>query len=75
MCCWLSIQVKVSDMKFYYMEDDGGSPLTLPVHPEIQSAIRRFVKYLEDNYGIKAQKVNLILVLLDILEIIMNVLS
>ena len=35
------LQVNVRKLKYYYMEDDGGSFLTSPVDPQIKAAIRK----------------------------------
>jgi fatty acid amide hydrolase 2 len=50
-------QVDIHKIKFYYMEDDGGSAVVSAVHPEIKMVLRKAVLHLDKAYGIKAQKV------------------
>lgn len=51
--------VDITQLKFYYMEDDTGSLLISPVDNEIKQGIQKIVSYLKKNHGIVAQKVNL----------------
>ena len=39
-------QVDVKKLKYYYMEDDGGSFLISPVDSQIKEAIRKVTIYL-----------------------------
>lgn len=55
----LDKKVDISQIKIYYMEDDGGQYLISPVDPEIKDAMRRIVNYFEKAHKIKAKKVNL----------------
>jgi len=50
-------QVDIRKIKFFYMEDDGGSAVVSAVHPEIKTALRKVILHLDKAYGIKAQKV------------------
>jgi hypothetical protein len=50
-------QVDIHKIKFFYMEDDGGSAVVSAVHPEIKTALRKVILHLDKAYGIKAQKV------------------
>lgn len=50
-------QVDIHKIKFFYMEDDGGSAVVSAVHPEIRVALRKAVFHFDKAYGIKAQKV------------------
>ena len=36
-------QVKPSSLKYYYMEDDGGSFFSSPVHPEIRASVQKVI--------------------------------
>lgn len=51
--------VDVRKLKVYYMVDDGGSPITTRVHPDLIDSQKRLVQRLEDNLGIKCKKVNI----------------
>lgn len=42
---WLQ-KVDVTKLKYYYMEDDGGSMLISPVHPEIKEAVQKVGDYI-----------------------------
>ncbi|KAL0275895.1 UNVERIFIED_CONTAM: hypothetical protein PYX00_003615 [Menopon gallinae] len=55
----LNEKVDVSKLKYFYMEDDGGSVGVSPVDPEIRSALRRVVDYLKERYGIEAKKLDI----------------
>lgn len=55
----LDEKINVRDMKVYYMEDDGGSPLTNGVSREIKAAIQKVIQYLESAHGITAKKVDI----------------
>jgi fatty acid amide hydrolase 2 len=52
------LQVDIHKIKFFYMEDDGGSAVVSAVHPEIKTALRKVILHLDKAYGIKAHKVN-----------------
>ncbi|XP_012235122.1 fatty-acid amide hydrolase 2 isoform X2 [Linepithema humile] len=54
----LDQKVDISQIKIFYMEDDGGQYLISPVDPEIKDAMRRIVNYFEKAHKIKATKVN-----------------
>ncbi len=43
---WFMFQVDVKKLKYYYMEDDGGSFLISPVDSQIKEAIRKVTIYL-----------------------------
>jgi hypothetical protein len=54
----LNVQINIRNIKVYYMEDDGGSPLTNGVSRDIKAAVRKVIQYLESAHGIKGQKVS-----------------
>lgn len=54
----LNVQINIRDIKVYYMEDDGGSPLTNAVSRDIKAAVRKVIQYLESAHGIVGQKVS-----------------
>jgi hypothetical protein len=54
----LNVQINIRDLKVYYMEDDGGSPITNGVSPDIKAAVRKAVQYLESAHGITGKKVS-----------------
>jgi len=49
-------QVKMKDLKFYYIEDDSSSTFTSPVCGELQSAMRSVVSHLKLAHNISATK-------------------
>lgn len=51
--------VSVSNIRVFYMEDDGSCIVTDPVGPEVKEGIRKAVHHLDHKQGIKAQKVNI----------------
>ncbi|XP_068081794.1 fatty-acid amide hydrolase 2 [Anabrus simplex] len=53
----LDEKVDIQKIKYFYMENDGGSVLVSPVHPEIRTAMRKVVAHFEKAYGIKPQKI------------------
>ncbi|XP_042243398.1 fatty-acid amide hydrolase 2-like [Homarus americanus] len=55
----LDEKVDVRNLRYFYIEDDGGSPLITPVHSELRATQRRIVVHLEKAYGIKAKKISL----------------
>ncbi|XP_064116184.1 fatty-acid amide hydrolase 2-like isoform X1 [Macrobrachium nipponense] len=55
----LDEKVDVRKLRYFYIEDDGGSALVTPVHPELRAAQRNVVLHLEKAYGIKAKKITL----------------
>jgi hypothetical protein len=42
-------------LRLFFMEDDGGSPLSSSVDKEIRLAMQKAIKHMESKYGIKAQ--------------------
>lgn len=54
-----TFQVDIRNLRYFYIEDEGGSPLVTPVQSEIRAAQHKIVKHLEKAYGIKAKKVKL----------------
>lgn len=52
----LDQKVDISQIKIYYMEDDGGQYLISPVDPEIKDAMRRILNHFEKAHKIKATK-------------------
>lgn len=55
-----TLQVDVRNLRYFYIEDDGGNPLLTPVQSELRAAQHKIVLHLEKAYGIKAKKVYLI---------------
>ncbi|KAG0729044.1 Fatty-acid amide hydrolase 2 [Chionoecetes opilio] len=55
----LDHKVDIRNLRYFYIEDDGGSPLVTPVQAELRAAQLKVVKHLEKAYGIKAKKVSL----------------
>lgn len=55
----LDKKVPLNQMRFFYMENDGGSGATISVDSEIVSGIRRLVQYLNSHHGVTVQKANL----------------
>ncbi|KAK7077967.1 Fatty-acid amide hydrolase 2 [Halocaridina rubra] len=55
----LDERVDIRKLRYFYIEDDGGSPLVTPVHSELRAAQRNVVTHLEKAYGIRAKKVTL----------------
>lgn len=54
----LEEKVDVTKLKYYYMEDDGGSMLISPVHPEIKEAVIKAADHFE-KLGCQVKKVSL----------------
>lgn len=54
---FMKLQVDISKLRYFYVEDDGGSPLVTPVHPELRAAQKKVIIHLEKAYGVKAKKV------------------
>merc|ERR1712150_145708 len=54
----LDTNVKPSSLKYYYMEDDGGSFFSSPVHPEIRASVQKAAKHFAA-MGAVVRKVNL----------------
>ncbi|XP_076060373.1 fatty-acid amide hydrolase 2 isoform X2 [Oratosquilla oratoria] len=52
-------KASISQVRLFYMEDDGGSAFTTPVHSELRNAQKRILVHFEKGYGIKAVKVKL----------------
>src|SRR5687767_3900515 len=50
--------VDLSSIRVYYMEDDGGSFVTLSVSSEMRSALKQSVQFLGDEYKIPITPVN-----------------
>ncbi|XP_027237585.1 fatty-acid amide hydrolase 2-A isoform X2 [Penaeus vannamei] len=55
----LDQKVDISKLRYFYVEDDGGSPLVTPVHPELRAAQKKVIIHLEKAYGVKAKKITL----------------
>lgn len=51
------MQVSMSEVKFFYMEDDGGSGVTSTVDKEIKDGIRKLVTHLRTRHAAKVEKV------------------
>ncbi|XP_071455197.1 fatty-acid amide hydrolase 2 [Hetaerina americana] len=52
-------KVDIKALKFYYMEDDGGSALVSAVHQDVKTAMHNVLTYLKKAHGIQPQKVNI----------------
>ncbi|XP_066993843.2 fatty-acid amide hydrolase 2 [Anabrus simplex] len=52
-------EMKVRDLKVFYMEDDGGSILTNKVHSEIRQAMRKVLSHLKVSHQINPQKIQI----------------
>ncbi|XP_061454739.1 fatty-acid amide hydrolase 2 [Rhineura floridana] len=55
----LDEKVSLENVKFYFMEHDGGSIFVSPVNKEILQAHRNVVKHLEADLGIQVQHVTI----------------
>ncbi|XP_023216872.1 fatty-acid amide hydrolase 2-like [Centruroides sculpturatus] len=55
----LEEKVNISKLKIYYMENDGGNPLSSPVNSELVNAQKQVLKHFEEKYNIKPIKVNI----------------
>lgn len=55
----LDQHVDVRKLKFYYMEDDGGSLLVSNVDQELKDAQIKAVEYLKNTLGVSVEKVNI----------------
>jgi len=51
--------VDLKKMKIYYMEHDGGNPLTSFVDQRIINCMHRVIKYFKEEYGIEAEQINI----------------
>ncbi|XP_074603259.1 fatty-acid amide hydrolase 2-A-like [Brevipalpus obovatus] len=54
----LDEEVSFKDITIYYMEDDGGSPLTRPVVPEIREAMHKALDHFKSKYNTRVEKIN-----------------
>ncbi|XP_069688947.1 fatty-acid amide hydrolase 2-B [Periplaneta americana] len=55
----LDERVNIKNIKFYYMEDDGGSPITSAVARDVKAAMQRTVHYLQSVHGATVKKVDI----------------
>ncbi|XP_045581637.2 fatty-acid amide hydrolase 2 isoform X1 [Procambarus clarkii] len=55
----LDQKVDIQNLRYFYIEDDGGSPLVTPVHSELRAAQHKIITHFEKAYGIKAKKITL----------------
>ncbi|XP_076371380.1 fatty-acid amide hydrolase 2-like isoform X2 [Tachypleus tridentatus] len=55
----LDKKVNLSQLKIYYMDNDGGNPHITKVHPEVLGAQKKVLVHFEKNFGIKPLKVSL----------------
>ncbi|XP_043272175.1 fatty-acid amide hydrolase 2-B isoform X2 [Venturia canescens] len=51
--------VPMSEVRFFYMEDDGGSGATSPVDREIKDSIRKVIAHLETYHAAKVQRADI----------------
>ncbi|CAG7815292.1 unnamed protein product [Allacma fusca] len=49
----------LSRVRLFYMEDDGGNPITTPISRDMKAVMKKSLQYLEKKYGLKPQKANL----------------
>ena len=52
------MQVDVSKLRYFYVEDDGGSAFTTPMDKELRQAQRRVLDHLTKAYKVKVTKVS-----------------
>ncbi|KAG1663620.1 Fatty-acid amide hydrolase 2 [Nymphon striatum] len=50
--------VDLKKLKIYYMEDDGGIPVTTNVTPELREAQQKVLTHFETEHNIRCEKVN-----------------
>ena len=55
----LDAPVNLSQLKVYYLEDDGGFPLITSVHPELRRAQARLLDTLTEELGVTVTKAEL----------------
>uniref|UniRef100_A0A0P4W2Q6 Amidase domain-containing protein n=2 Tax=Scylla olivacea TaxID=85551 RepID=A0A0P4W2Q6_SCYOL len=55
----LDQKVDIRNLRYFYIEDDGGSPMVTPIQTELREVQRKIVQHLEKAYGIKAKKITL----------------
>ncbi|XP_076281890.1 fatty-acid amide hydrolase 2 isoform X1 [Lasioglossum baleicum] len=55
----LDKNVNLSEIEFYYMEEDGGQYLTSPVDLDIKRAMKDVIRYLKQEHNVKATKLNI----------------
>ncbi|KAF8777054.1 Fatty-acid amide hydrolase 2 like protein [Argiope bruennichi] len=55
----LDSKVNFSDLKIFFMENEGGNPFVSAVHPEILEAQSRLMQYFKETYGIEPVKVKI----------------
>ena len=46
---------ELNKIRIFYMEDDGGNPLTTPVHKDMKNSMKKVLQYLEKRTGVKPQ--------------------
>ena len=51
--------VRPAGLRVLYAEDDGGSPLVSPVHPELRTAMRNLLAGFRREFGVSAERVDL----------------
>ena len=55
----LDQSVDVKKLKYFYMEDDGGSILVSNVDPELKAAQNKAVEYLKNHLGVTVEKIEI----------------
>ena len=51
--------VDFNKIKIYYMEHDGGNPLTSFVDQRILNSMHQVMKHFRDEYGMETEKINI----------------
>lgn len=51
--------VNLKDLKYYYLEDDGGLNLLTPVDSEIKAAVTKVVDHINRKHGVSAKKLKM----------------
>ena len=55
----LELPVSLSEVKFYFLPDDGGFPLLSPVQSDLRRAQARLVQAFRDKWGVKVEQAKL----------------
>lgn len=55
----LDEKVEIKKIKFYYMQSDGGFPLTSVVHKDLKTIQEKFLKLFEKAFGVHPKKADL----------------
>lgn len=55
----LDQEVDFRKIKIYYMEHDGGNPLSSFVDQRILNSMQKVIKYFKEQYGMEAERINI----------------